>query len=209
MMRLVAICALLFFVACDKPQFSPDWTKETAPETFTAVFETTKGDFEVTVTRSHSPNAADRFYQLVKHGYFDNGMFYRVVDGFVAQFGNTDTPQMDQWRAFKVKDEPVKLSNKKGTISFARDGKDSRDLELFINLEDNPKLDTLDYNGVRGFPAFGKVTKGMAVVQSLYSGYGEATMANYENMYLDRALFYKTYPKLDLIKKAYLVGIDN
>ena len=206
MMRFIVIFTMLLLVSCDKPKFSPEWTKETAPGTYTAVFETTKGDFEITVERKYSPNAADRFYQLVKHGYFDNGIFYRVVDGFVAQFGNTDSAEMAQWRKVKVLDEPVKLSNTKGTISFARDRKDSRDLELFINLEGNPKLDTLDFEGVRGFPAFGKVTKGMAVVQSLYSGYGEATMENYENMYVNRALFYKTYPKLDLIKKAY---VDN
>lgn len=203
-MRFFAFCIVIILAGCAKPKFNPDWVKETAPETFTAVFETTRGDFEIAVERKHSPNAADRFYQLVKHGYYDNGIFYRVVDGFVAQFGNTDTLQMNQWRKFKVMDEPVKWSNKKGTISFAREGKDSRDLELFINLDDNPKLDTLDFEGVRGFPAFGTVTKGMDVVQSLYSGYGEATMENYENMYLDRALFYKAYPKLDLIEKAYL-----
>src|SRR5690606_39226314 len=160
-------------------------------------FETTKGDFEISVTRKHSPKAADRFYQLVKHGYFDNAIFYRVVEGFVAQFGNTDTLQMKQWRSVTIADEPVLFANSRGTISFAREGKDSRDLELFINLEDNHKLDTLNFNGVRGFPAFGRVNKGMKVVESLYAGYGEETMANYENLHLDRALFYKTYPKLD------------
>lgn len=204
-MRIILFFAVLILAACSKPSFNPELTKEQAPETFSARFETTKGDFEIAVERKHSPNAADRFYQLVKHGYYDNGIFYRVVDGFVAQFGNTDSAEMAQWRKFKVADEPVKLSNTKGTVSFAREGKDSRDLELFINLEDNPKLDTIDFEGVRGFPAFGKVTKGMDVVEKLYSGYGETTMENYENMYLDRALFYKTYPKLDLITKAYLV----
>jgi homoserine O-acetyltransferase len=198
---------LLFVVliSCAKPAFDPVWLKEQAPESFTARFETTKGDFEIAVERRYSPKAADRFYQLVKHGYFDDAMFYRVVEGFVAQFGNTDTLQMNKWRSVKIPDEPVLLSNLKGTVSFARDGKQSRDLELFINLEDNTKLDTLNFNSVRGFPAFGNVTKGMDVVQSLYSGYAEATMADYENMYLDRAAFYKTYPKLDLIKQAYLI----
>ncbi|CAM3313077.1 Peptidyl-prolyl cis-trans isomerase [Flavobacterium longum] len=205
MMRLAAFCIAMLLAACAKPKFNPDWTKETAPETFTAVFETTKGDFEVTVTRSHSPAAADRFYQLVKYGYFDNALFYRVVEDFVVQFGNTDTIQMNQWRSQKIPDEPVLLSNKKGTISFARDGVESRDLELFINLDDNPKLDTLFYNGVRGFPAFGKVTEGMDVVRSLYQGYGEETMAHYEKMYNDRQGFYRDYPKLDIIRKAAIV----
>jgi len=204
MMRILFCVALLAAVACSKPKFSSEWLTEQAPATFTARFETTKGNFDIQVTREYSPKAADRFYQLVKHSYFDNAIFYRVVDGFVAQFGNTDTIEMKQWRASKIPDEPVLLSNTISTVSFARDGKESRDLELFINTANNTKLDTLDFNGVRGFPAFGNVTKGMEVVMQLYSGYGEETMANYENMYLDRAAFYKTYPKLDLIKKAYL-----
>jgi peptidyl-prolyl cis-trans isomerase A (cyclophilin A) len=200
---LLFVCAAS--VSCSEPKFSSSWLQEQSPKNFVARFETTRGDFEITVERKYSPKAADRFYQLVKYGYFDNAIFYRVVDDFVAQFGNTDTIQMKQWRGQRIPDEPVLLPNTKGTISFARDGIQSRDLELFINLTNNSKLDTLDFNGVRGFPAFGKVTKGIEIVESLYSGYGEETMANYENMYLDRALFYRTYPKLDLIKKAYLI----
>jgi len=198
---------LLFFVllSCSKPGFKPEWATEKAPDIFSAKFETTKGDFEVEVKREYSPKAVDRFYQLVKHGYYDNGMFYRVVPDFVVQFGNTDTLAMNQWRKFKVPDEPVLLPNKKGTISFARDGEESRDLELFINLVDNPKLDTTNFNEVRGFPAFGKVTKGMKIIESLYSGYGEETMEKYEGMYLNRPQFYQAFPKLDLIQKAYIV----
>lgn len=195
---------MLIFAACQKPHFDPSWTQEQAPEHFTAQFETTKGDFEVQVTRNYSPKAADRFYQLVKHGYYDNAMFYRVVDGFVAQFGNTDTLQMNQWRRVKIPDEPVKLGNTRGTIAFAREGKDSRDLELFINLTDNPKLDTIHFEGVTGFPAFGKVTQGFDVVEKLYNGYGEKTMENYEDLYVNRQAFYQRFAKLDLIKKAYL-----
>ena len=204
MKRIIAVL-LVVIVSCAKPNFNPEWLNEQAPASFTARFETTKGDFEITVSRDYSPNAADRFYQLVSHGYFDDAIFYRVVEGFVAQFGNTDTVEMKQWRSKKIPDEPVLLSNKKGTVSFARDGVASRDFELFINTADNTKLDTLDFNGVRGFPAFGHVTKGLDVVEKLYSGYGEETMANYENMYLNRSLFYRTYPKLDLIEKAYLI----
>jgi peptidyl-prolyl cis-trans isomerase A (cyclophilin A) len=204
-MKNLLILFTVAFVCCSKPVFDPKWASEQAPEKFSARFETSKGNFEIAVERRYSPKAADRFYQLVKHGYFDNAIFYRVVEDFVVQFGNTDTTEMNQWRTVKIPDEPVLLSNRKGTVSFARDGKESRDLELFINLADNTKLDTIDFNGVRGFPAFGNVTKGMDVVESLYAGYGEETMANYENMYLNRALFYKTYPRLDLIKKAYLI----
>lgn len=204
-MKKILLLSAIIMVSCAKPSFDPEWLKEQAPETFTAKFETTKGNFEVTVARRYSPKAVDRFYQLVKNGYYDNALFYRVVPDFVVQFGNTDTIAMNQWRSVKIPDEPVLLSNKAGTISFARDGKETRDLELFINLEDNPKLDTLNYNGVRGFPAFGNVSKGMDVVKSLYGGYGEETMDNYENMYLDRSQFSRTYPKLDMIEKAFIV----
>ncbi len=95
-------------------------------------------------------------------------------------------------------------SNKRGTIAFARSGKETRDLEVFINLEDNPVLDTIDFEGVKGFPVLGNVIKGMEVVDELYSGYGETTMSD-PNLYTNRPHFYQTFPKLDLIKKAYLI----
>ncbi|MFT3796691.1 peptidylprolyl isomerase [Flavobacterium sp.] len=203
MKKYFLIASVLILMGCKKPTFEKEWTTEQAPETFTAIFETTRGDFEMEIRREFSPKAADRLYQLVKHGYYDNAIFYRVVPDFVAQFGNTDTIVMNQWRTVVVPDEPVKLQNEKGTVSFARFGKDTRDLELFINLKDNPVLDTLDFENVKGFPALGKITKGMEVVEKLYSGYGEQTMSD-ENLYVNRELFYRTYPKLDLIKKAYL-----
>jgi cyclophilin family peptidyl-prolyl cis-trans isomerase len=181
------------------PKFKPEWAAEQAPQTFTAVFETTKGKFEIEVKRNLSPKAADRMYQLVKHGYYNNAIFYRVVPGFVAQFGNTDTLVMNQWRKVKIPDEPVIQGNKKGTVSFARSGKETRDLELFININDNPVLDTLNFEGIKGFPTFGHVSKGMETVDKLYSGYGEATMAN-ENLYLNPAGFLQTYRNLTRLK---------
>lgn len=200
---LFILLPILFF-GCQDSKFQKEWTDEIAPETFTAKFETTKGDFEIEVERKLSPKAADRLYQLIKHGYYNEAIFYRVVDGFVAQFGNTDTIAMNQWRAVRIPDEPVILGNKKGTVSFARFGKDTRDLELFINLKDNEVLDTLQFEGVTGFPALGNVTKGMETVEKLYSGYGEQTMDD-ENLYANPKAFYQKYPKLDLIKKAYLI----
>lgn len=206
-MRIILFVFLLMIAAgCKESGFKPEWTKEQAPDTFTARFETTKGDFDIEVQRNWSPKAADRLYQLIKHGYYDNAIFYRVVPDFVAQFGNTDTQMMDDWRTVTLPDEEVLHSNKRGTISFARNGKESRDLEIFINLKDNTVLDTLDFQGVKGFTPLGNVKKGMEVVDELYSGYGEETMAN-SNLYLNRTLFYQSFPKLDLIKKAYI--IDN
>ncbi len=204
-MRIIFFLLLSMLVAgCKKESFTTEWTKEQAPKIFKAKFETTKGDFEMVINRNWSPKAADRLYQLLKHGYYDNAIFYRVVPNFVAQFGNTDALQMKQWKSVTVPDEAALHSNTRGTISFARSGKDSRDLEIFINLEDNTVLDTLAFEGVKGFTPLGNVSKGMEVVDALYSGYGEEPMTN-PNLYLNRDLFYQKYPKLDLIKKAYLI----
>ena len=204
MYRLVYILLFVLIWSCADKKFNPDWTNEQAPDVFTAKFETTKGEFEITVTRRLSPKAADRFFQLVQHGYYDKALFYRVVPKFVAQFGNTDTIQMNQWKSVKIPDEPVLQGNTKGTISFARFGKESRDTELFINLNDNTALDTLNFEGVKGFPTFGNVTKGLETVEKLYAGYGENTMSD-ENLYRNPSLFYQSYPKLDLINKAYVI----
>lgn len=203
MQKLVLIFVSFVLLSCTDKTFKKAWTEEQAPETFIGIFETTKGNFEITVERQWSPKAADRLYQLIKHHYYEDAIFYRVVPHFVAQFGNTDTATMNQWRTVSIPDEAVKLSNKKGTISFARLGKDSRDLELFINLNNNTILDTLKFEGVTGFPAVGFVSSGMETVEKLYAGYGEKTMSD-QNLYLNRSLFYKTHPKLDLIKKASL-----
>jgi homoserine O-acetyltransferase len=205
-MRLAFLGLWMVFLTMgcsQKENFNIAWTREPAPEHFKAKFETTQGDFEIEVTRKLSPKAADRFYQLVKHHYFDEGIFYRVVSGFVAQFGNTDEALMQKWRAVKIPDEPVILGNQKGSISFARAGKETRDLELFINLNNNAILDTLQFEGVRGFPSFGRVSRGMEVVEKLYSGYAESPMDDL-NMYTNQNAFHQKYPKLDAIKKAYL-----
>ncbi len=114
-----------------------------APKTFKAKFETTKGDFTVEIERAMSPAAADRFYQLVRSGYFDNIAVYRVVPDFVAQFGATDSLRMKKWTTIKVPDEPVLMGNHRGTVSFARAGKETRGTDVFINLKDNNRLDIL------------------------------------------------------------------
>lgn len=196
---------MITLFGCTKPAFDPEWTKETAPDRFSARFETAKGHFDIEVVRENSPEAVDRLYQLIKHGYFNNAVFYRVVPQYIAQFGNSNATVMEQWRSVKVPDEPVKLSNTKGTISFARFGKETRDLELFINLNDNRELDTVVVEGVRGYPALGRVTNGMEVVRKLYSGYGERSMAQSATFYADRTNFIRNFPQLDAIRNAYLL----
>ncbi len=205
-MKKIAIALLvIIFIGCSPAIFKSKWTKEIAPETYVTRFETTKGNFDIKVTRKLSPMAADRFYQLVKHRYFDNGMFYRVNPGFVAQFGSSDQTNYRDWNNIKVADESVLQGNQRGTLSFGRGGKETRTTDLFINLGDNSRLDTIFYNDVRGFPTFGKVVNGIAVVDSLYNGYADTTMSSLDMMYENRAAFTKKFPKLDSIHKVYLI----
>ncbi|MGB3149166.1 MAG: peptidylprolyl isomerase [Maribacter sp.] len=201
LLALVIICV----ISCSPKLFREKWTKETAPENFTVVFDTSKGSFQIEVTRKLSPKAVDRFYQLVKHHYFDNQLFYRVNPGFVAQFGSGDSINYKNWNSIKVPDEPVLQGNAKGTLSFARGGTETRTTDLFINLNDNHRLDTLFYNEVRGFPTFGKVVKGMSNVESLYDGYADNTMDSLDLLYSNRQKFYELFPKLDTIYKVSLL----
>jgi cyclophilin family peptidyl-prolyl cis-trans isomerase len=199
------ISVLMLFCACSKPAFKSKWLKEQAPANFTVRFQTTKGDFDVEITREWSPLAADRFYQTVKHRYYNNTVFYRVVPNFVAQWGNNDTSVLKLWNPYKIADEPVVQSNLKGYMSYARSGKETRGSTLFINLKDNQRLDTVKANGVKGYPPFGKVIRGIDVVDSLYSGYAGSTMSKLDTLQKYPALFFQKFPKLDKVIKAHIV----
>jgi homoserine O-acetyltransferase len=201
----LVLIVFLLTLGCSPKTFNIKWTKEIAPENFTTRFETSKGNFDIAVERKLSPKAADRFYQLVKHKFFDNSLVYRVNPGFVAQFGGNDSIAYKKWNLVKVPDEEVKQGNTKGTFSFARGGKGTRTSDLFINLGDNSRLDTLFYNEVRGFPSFGKVTTGMEVVEELFSGYSDSTMEHFDLMMTNREAFLKKFPELDVIEKVFLV----
>jgi cyclophilin family peptidyl-prolyl cis-trans isomerase len=167
-----------------------------ATEQYEVTFKTTAGDFVVQVTRAWAPLGADRFYNLVKHGFFTDAPFFRVVPGFVIQFGLTPNPAVNKvWDKATIKDDPVTQSNKMGYLTFAAAGPNTRTTQLFINLVDNGRLDSM------GFAAFGQVTSGMDVVQKIYSGYGEqpdqALITSDGKTYLD-----KNFPKLDHIISA-------
>ncbi|MFS4494957.1 peptidylprolyl isomerase [Maribacter sp. 2308TA10-17] len=206
-MKKLSIALLLtLMIGCNPAIFKSKWTKEIAPESYFTRFETTKGSFDIEVKRKWSPKAADRFYQLVKYKYFDNGVFYRVVPEFVAQFGNSDTTTTKAWNKSKIPDEKVILGNEKGTLSFARGGKETRTTDLYINLQDNSRLDTLNYNDVVGFPAFGKVIQGMDVVTEIYSGYGGSSAQKTDVLYTDRKKYFEEFPKLDVIQKVYFIN---
>lgn len=187
----------------DRALLKPAALKDVAPDTYQVKFETTRGDFTITVTRAWSPNGADRFYNLVKHHYFDNARVFRVVPGFVAQFGLSAYPVVTAaWRDAKIKDDARNQSNKKGTIVFATSGANTRTTQLFINLKDNPSLDA------QGFTPFGVVdSPGMNVVNMFYDQYGDSAGMDQEN--IDKggeAYLASKWPKLDTIKSATVVG---
>jgi peptidyl-prolyl cis-trans isomerase A (cyclophilin A) len=184
------------------PLENPASLREQAPATYKARFDTSKGVFVVEVTRAWAPKAADRFYNLVKNGFYDNVRFFRVISGFMVQFGiNGDPGIMARWRAAQISDDPAAQSNKRGTITFATAGPNTRTSQVFINFADNTRLDE------SGFTPFGRVVSGMNVVDTLNAEYGEggprgrgpdqSRLQNEGNAYLT-----KDFPRLDFVKKA-------
>jgi len=148
---------------------NPSSLKAKAPAVFKAKFTTTAGDFVVEVHRAWAPNGADRFYNLVRYGYFTNAAFFRVVPGFVVQFGLSADPAVNKvWKDAKIQDDPVIQSNKRGNLVFASAGPNTRTTQLFINFADNARLDGM------GFAPFGSVVDGMTVVDKIFPAYGES-----------------------------------
>ena len=182
-----------------KALLDPSKLTATAPPRFTATFETTAGTFVVTVHRTWSPHGADRFYNLVKNGFYDGQKVFRVVPHFVVQFGISPYPEVSRaWQTADIPDDQVgKLHNRRGTVDFASAGPNTRTTQIFVNTADNLQLDAA------GFTPIGEVTSGMDAVDQLYSGYGDAPtqeqarMAAEGNAYLE-----KQWPKLDTIESA-------
>jgi peptidyl-prolyl cis-trans isomerase A (cyclophilin A) len=208
--RRVAAVALLLS-ACSAPAPEPKKAEVPKapvkpPESYRVRFDTTRGPFVVEVRREWAPNGADHFHRLVEARFYDGAKFFRVVRSFVAQFGvNGDVKTNQLWGSVAIPDDPVKLSNRKGTIAFAKIGPNSRRTQVFVNLRDNRALDK------DGFAAFGRVAEGMETVEKLWSSYGETanrggagpdpTRIELEgNAYLDRH-----FPRLDAIAKATVV----
>lgn len=184
---------------------NPSLATEEAPETFKVRFETTQGPVVVQVHRDWAPKGADRFYNLVKIGFFDKAKFFRAIDDFMVQFGISPYPEAAAaWKDAKIPDDPVKESNERGRITFATAGPNTRTTQLFINLKDNANLDRM------GFAAFGEVVEGMENVDELFTGYGEGApqgrgpaqgrIQAQGNAYLEAS-----FPKLDGIEKAVIV----
>ena len=180
----------------------PASLNEKAPGVYKAKFDTSKGTFVIEVHRDWAPQGADRFYNLVKNGFYDDARFFRVIDGFMVQFGISGNPDLSAvWREARIRDDRVKQSNTRGTVSFATAGPDTRTTQVFINYGDNAGLDG------QGFSPFGEVISGMDVVDSFFKGYGEgaprgrgpdqAQIQAKGNAYL-----ITQFPKLDYVKKA-------
>ncbi len=175
-----------------------------APETFKAEFVTTKGNFTVEVYRSWSPLGADRFYQLIRSGYYNNTVIFRVVKDFLVQFGVSEDKQKNIfWQGKNLKDEPVVASNTDSTICFSRGAPNTRKTSIFINLRNNLSYDTLNAAGVKGFVPFAKVISGMDVVRQFFSGYGNDAMKPADTIYFKgNKWFINKFPQIDLIKEA-------
>jgi peptidyl-prolyl cis-trans isomerase A (cyclophilin A) len=189
----------------DPALLQPAALKAKAPAEFNVKFVTTAGEFTMKVTRAWAPNGADRFYNLILHHYYDGASFFRVLQGFMAQFGLSAYPQVSRaWEPAVIKDDPVMQHNDRGNVTFAMAGPNSRTTQIFINYGNNQNLDKM------GFAPFGQVTDGMEVVDKLYNGYGEGApdghgpsqelVGTQGRVYLDQ-----NFPKLDSIKTASLL----
>jgi len=184
----------------DPALLQPATLKAKAPDVFQVKFATTKGDFVVQVTRAWAPLGADRFYNLVQHGFYNDACFFRIVSNFVVQFGLSGDPAVNKvWQNANIKDDPVTQSNRPGYLVFATAGPNTRTTQLFINLGNNAGLDG------QGFAPFGVVTSGMDVVQKLYSGYGERP-DQHAITTQGKAYIEKNFPNIDSIKTATVIS---
>jgi peptidyl-prolyl cis-trans isomerase A (cyclophilin A) len=211
LLRMVGIvlavgCVAVSFAAQPDPALkNPASLTETAPPTYKVRFDTSAGTFVIEVTRDWAPHGADRFYNLVKHGFYDECRFFRVIEGFMVQFGIHGDPAISAvWRGAMLPVDPVKQSNRRGFISYAMGASPAtRTTQVFINFADNTNLDAM------GFAPFGRVVSGMDVVSRIYAGYGEGAPRgsgpNQGRIQMEgNAYLLKSFPKLDYIKTATL-----
>jgi peptidyl-prolyl cis-trans isomerase A (cyclophilin A) len=199
---LVLSTLVLAQVACTSPQRVTSDVPPAdvrAPDTYQVHMETSRGPVVIDVNRAWAPKGADRFYMLTKRGFYDQARFFRVMPGFVVQFGLHANPEETaKWAGAELQDDPVAQPNVKGTVSFAHHGANSRTTQVFINLGNNSN--SLD---PQGFSVFGRVSQGMDKVEQLYSGYGAAAQEKQEMITLQGNKFLlENFPKLDFIQKA-------
>jgi peptidyl-prolyl cis-trans isomerase A (cyclophilin A) len=205
---LIALVPALTLAGLATPSFgqsalaNPAALREQAPPTYKVRFDTSKGSFVVEVNRDWAPNGADRFFNLVKNGFFDDARFFRVISDFMVQFGINANPRISApWREASIPDDPVKQSNKRGFITYAMRGPNTRTTQVFINFKDNTRLDGM------GFAPFGRVVSGMDVVDKLNAEYGEGAPSgrgpDQGRIQMEgNAYLQKDFPRLDFIRKA-------
>ena len=195
-------CLFVVISGCGDSRKQVRKAAEPVPDIYRIKFETSKGDFVVEVHRDWAPLGAERFYELTRKKFFDDSRFFRVLRGFVVQFGLNGDPDVNRrWTNLYLVDDPVKQSNRRGTVTYAKSGPNTRTTQVFINLKDNAKLDS------DGFAPFGKVVEGMEVVEQFYGGYrdgpprdsgpDQGKIESQGNQYLEQH-----YPRLDYIKTA-------
>ena len=204
--RLILTLALALIAApafAQAPNLAnPSALIEQAPASYKVKFDTSKGVVVIQVTRAWAPNGADRFYNLVKNGYFDNVRFFRAISGFMVQFGINGDPKLSaRWRQAQIPDDPVTQSNTRGMITFATAGPNTRTTQVFINFADNANLDAM------GFAPFGKVVSGMNVVDAINPEYGEGAPRGHgpDQSRLQtegNAYLAQSFARMDYIKKA-------
>jgi peptidyl-prolyl cis-trans isomerase A (cyclophilin A) len=203
MSRILLLCGILFFFST--LSYSQKQTEVTAPDTFRVEFTTTKGSFIVEAYRKWSPKGVDRFYNLVKINFYEGLPIFRVVKNFVAQFGISNEYETNKyWEERPIEDEPCLKNNLKGYVAFARSGVNTRTTQIFINLQDNTRLDTVNYNGVKGFPPIGRIVEGIDVIDHLNSEYGDAP--NQDSITVKgREYTQRKFPHMDYINKISIV----
>ena len=206
-----AIAAALAVAACGQNAAlydpSPEVLNLEAPDSFLVDIETSEGTFTVKMRRQWSPAGVDRAYHLMEENFYAGARIYRVVDGFVAQWGYSGDPVLDSvWRDHGLPDEPTVASNRRGVVAFARGGPETRSYQLFVNLVDNERLDRLMSGGVEGYPPIGEIVEGLEVIDGFYGAYQERMPSQDSIRLLGNDYLRRDYPQLDSIISTRVVG---
>ena len=204
LLLLIITPLLVIYANAQVSKTDANLLKLKAPETFKAEFVTSKGNFIVEVYRNWSPLGADRFYQLIRSGYYNNTVIFRVIKDYLVQFGVSEDKQKNIfWQGKNLKDEPVVGSNTDSTLCFSRGAPNTRKTSVFINLRNNLTYDTINAGGVKGFVPFAKVIIGMDVVRQFFSEYGNDAMKPADSIYFKgNKWFINKFPQIDIIKEA-------
>jgi cyclophilin family peptidyl-prolyl cis-trans isomerase len=203
-MAVASVVAAVAVAACGRNaalyEPSPEVLAVEAPDSFLVDVETSEGTFTVKMRRHWSPAGVDRAWHLMDNDFYAGARIYRVVDGFVAQWGFSGDPQLDSvWREHTLPDEPTVASNRRGVVSFARGGPETRSYTLFVNLVDNQRLDGLVANGIEGYPPIGEIEEGLEVIDGFYGAYSDRSPSQDSIRLLGNQYLRREYPQLDSI----------